>query len=278
MISVVFFGSFQNYSVQFLEKLHQNSNIKIVAVITTPPRPANHGVITKTAVHTYCESENIPIFPLEDLNNIPNIDKPDFIVVAGFGQLINDRWLNYCKYMAINFHPSLLPAYAGRFPIEWAILNSETTIGLSLIKMSPQFDKGDILAQKSLQLLPTDTKESLYFHLYQIGAQTFIESIPSLISSKITPTPQTGSGFYARQITKNDGFIDNLDNIKNKLRALNPWPGVWTYVYDKTGHQLKMKIISVTQNNQKTEFENVLIEGKKPTLWSQISSHYSLTK
>lgn len=284
MISVVFFGSFQQYSVQILKKLHEHPGFQIVGVVTTPPHKGDRGVLTTTAVHQYAEEQHLPLFPLENLNTIPDISQPDFIIVAGFGGLIPDKWLSLPKVMPINFHPSLLPQYAGRFPVEWAILNGEETIGVSLIKMSSKFDKGDLITQLSQPLLPSDTKESLYSSLYELGADLIISTLPEIITGNIAPLPQSGSGFYARQLTKDDGFIDSkklsdpefAPILDKKIRALLPWPGVWTFVFPTNGPKLIMKIFSFTKKNGIIELEKVQIEGKKSTFWSEISSHYFL--
>ena len=273
MISLVFFGSFQHYSTLTLQKLLDSKKLIINAVITTPPRPGNHGIVTKTHTHLFCEQNNIPVFPLENLDSIPTeIEKPDFIFVSGFGKLLNENWLNFPKIMAINAHQSLLPTYAGRFPTQWAILKGEKETGVTLIKMSPQFDQGKILIQSKINILPTDTSNTLYTKLYDLSAKLFINIAPTI--DKIIPTPQSGSGFYARQLTKADGYITNFDNLNKLTRALNPWPGVWTYVTDKNNKKLILKILSIDKNNQP---ENVLIQGKKPTKWSEISKYYSLT-
>jgi methionyl-tRNA formyltransferase len=276
MISVVFFGSFQDYSVQILDRLHRHPEYQITAVITTPPRPGDKNIITKTAVQEYCESKNIPVFPLESLNTIPNIPQPDFIVVAGYGQLINDKWLNFPKIMAINIHPSLLPNYAGRFPAEWAILNGEKETGTTLIQMSQKFDQGNILAQTTIPLLPTDTKEIIYQKLYDLSATLLLDTLPKIINQEIISHPQIGKGFYARQLTREDGHLHSLTDLDKKIRALNPWPGVWTHILSKDGQSLKMKIFSAQQISEKFELQKVQIEGKKPTFWSEISSYYSL--
>lgn len=273
MQSVVFFGSFQNFSTNTLQKLINSNLFAINAVITTPPRPGDRGTITKTHTHLFCEQNNIPVYPLENLDTIPiQIQKPDFILVSGYGKIIPQNWLNFPKLMAINAHQSLLPAYAGRFPAQWAILKGEKETGVTLIKMSSKFDKGEIIIQSKIDILPTDTSNTLYTKLYDLSAKLFIDTAP--IIDKIIPTPQSGSGFYARQLTKDDSYVTNFDNLNTLTRALNPWPGVWTYVADKNGNKLILKILSIDNNNQP---QNVLIQGKKPTKWQEISKYYSLT-
>lgn len=272
MTTLVFFGSFQGYSTLTLQKLIDSKIFKINAVITTPPKPGNHGIITKTHTHLFCEANNIPVFPLQNLDTIPSeIVKPDFIFVSGYGKIIPNNWLNFPKIMSINAHQSLLPNYAGRFPAQWVILNNEKKTGITLIKMSSKFDQGDILAQSKINILPDDTSESLYTKLYDLSAKLFIDVAPNI--DKIIPIPQSGSGFYARQLSKEDSFVTNFNNLNKLTRALNPWPGVWTYVYDQNHIKLILKILSIDKNNQP---ENVLIQGKKPTKWSEISQYYSL--
>ena len=111
----------------------------------------------------------------------------------------------------------------------------------------------------------------MYTKLYDLSASLFIDIAPKI--NKIIPIPQTGTGFYARQLTKEDGYVINFDDLDKKIRALNPWPGVWTYVTDKNNHKLILKIISIKNNTP----DIVLIEGKKPTKWQEISQYYTLT-
>ena len=286
MIKVVFFGSFQIYSLQTLQKLLTCPEIKVTGIITTPPRPGNKLALTKTAVHQYSDDHQLPVLPLEDLDIIPpELEKPDFIVVSGYGKLIPDVWLNFSKTMAINLHHSLLPKYPGRFPAEWAILRGESETGVTAIKMSPKFDQGEILAQQSIPILLTDTRETLYQKLYDLAGDMACSLIPKISQNQFTLTPRPATDFYARQITKDDGFvpfafflnqnspeipailkdIPNQSDILDKMiRALTPWPGVWTTLPNGK----RMKILN-------TEPVEVQIEGKTPVLWSEIAKYYT---
>ena len=285
MIKLVFFGSFQTYSVQTLQKLLACPDLKIVGVVTTPPRPGDNLVLTKTAVHQFALDHQLPVFPLENLDIIPSdLDKPDFIIVSGFGKLLNDKWLNFPKVMAINIHHSLLPKYPGRFPAEWAILRSESITGVTAIKMSVKFDQGEIIGQQSIPIASTDTRETLYHRLYDLAGDMACRLVTQ---EKFSFTSRPPTDFYARQITKDDGFVpyeyflnqkspnipkifesipDKSDILNKMLRALTPWPGVWTTLPNGK----RMKILSFN-----TEPVVVQIEGKNPTLWSEIAKYYT---
>lgn len=246
-----------------LETLVQN--FTVTGVITTPPAPkGRHLEVQKNETQMYSELHNIPVYPLENLINIPDLPAPDFIVVAGFGKLIPPAWLSWPKIAAVNLHPSLLPHYRGRFPAEWAILKGESRTGVSLIKMSPEFDKGEIIAQSSLDIEPSDTKITLYQKLFSLGSQLLVTTLPQLAEAKISPVPQPeGKYFYARNLTREDGFVpweQFLSRIKSRdsqldrmLRALLPWPGVWTI----NPEGKRIKLLSLTP-------PVIQFEGKNP--------------
>jgi len=284
--SIVFFGSFQHYSALTLEILVKSGQFDITAIITTPPRPGDKLVLTKNPTQTYAETNQIPCFPLENLDQIPSsLTRPDFILVSGFGKLIPKNWLNFPKIMAINVHQSLLPNYAGRFPAEWAIIKGESETGITFIKMSSKFDRGEIIAQYSIPIKPNDTRETLYDSLYRLAGEKSLKLLPQIAAGNFHLTPQDlGSNIqhltYARQISRQDGFIDwdffqnylkdpetvhpNLKtNLDHLFRALIPWPGIWTFTPPKK----RLKIISLNPLF-------VQIEGKKPTMWSKIKSNF----
>ncbi|MBP9818028.1 hypothetical protein KBC75_04780 [Candidatus Shapirobacteria bacterium] len=273
MTSLVFFGSFQHYSATTLKIIHQSGQFNILGAITLPGNP----------VETYCLQKHLPCYTA-NFDTIPNIPQPDFVLVCGFGKLINEKWLNFPQVMPINIHQSLLPNYAGRFPVEWAILNGETTAGLTFIKMNEKFDKGDIIQQYSVPLDDTSTREAIYQKLYELAGAKTVELLPLIVTGNYQLSPQTNSGFYARQITREDGYIEattlldtnNFQKLDRMLRALSPWPGVWTHIYSKDRKKLIMKLFSADNKKGIIELQKVQIEGKKPTFWSEISQYYSL--
>ena len=215
--------------------------------------------LTPSEVAVYAHNEKLRLFELENLESIPkNIPRPDFIVVAGYGQKIPEAWLSFPTTAAINMHPSLLPEYRGAFPAEWAILRGEKTTGVTLLIMSSQFDKGDIVAQKKLPIEPTDTKITLYKKLYRLAAELLVET---LTKKTLTPRPQpAGNFFYARRLTRDDGYVpwEQFDiaskALETKLRALEGWPGVWT----KTPEGKHLKLIKLHPT------PIVQFEGKQP--------------
>lgn len=274
-ISVVFFGSFQTYSVQVLNILAKH--FRVTAVVTTPAKPqGRHLTVVPTPVETFARSHDIPVYPLDQLEAIPkNMPKTDFFVVAGYGKRIPASWLTFPNIIAINVHASLLPHYRGVFPAEWAILRGEKETGVTLLQLSPEFDTGDILTQKSLPIHSDDTHLTIYQKLYDLGGNLLVEYLPKIAERKVSPIPQpAGTYFYARRLTRQDGFVEwkefeealnnNPNSLDRKLRALSGWPGVWTTT--PKGKRLicvALRPIPIVQ-----------LEGKKPVSWEQFKTTY----
>lgn len=271
MINLVFFGSFQNYSVSVLDMLFHHPSFNILGVVTTPPAPSGrHLVLTPNPIQTYCVQNTIPVFPIVDLSHIPtSLPRPDFLVVAGYGKLIPDIWLNFPQIAPLNLHQSLLPKYPGRFPAEWAILNGETNTGVTLIKMSAKFDQGEIYSQAKVPISDTDTRETLYAKLYRTGADLIIQSLPKIATGELKSYPQPPSKhFYARQLTRNDGFLPWTKFIKfdfdRKFRAFYPWPGIWSI--NPSGKRIKLLALK----------PKIIIQEEGKTLNLTPTSHNSL--
>jgi methionyl-tRNA formyltransferase len=275
--SLVFFGSFQHYSTIVLETLLKDPRYQIKAVITTPPRPSGRDQnLKKTDTHLFSQKNNIPVFTPQTLNSPPPFSSPDFFVVAGYGQKLPPSWLSFPRFMAINFHPSLLPSYRGPFPIEWALLNQEKQIGLSLVKMNRNFDQGEIIIQKTIPVKKNDDRQTLYQEAYERGAKLLCSTLSLVAQNKIKLTAQGKKSSQAPRLGRQDGFISwqtfknslSLGNkkekkeIETKFRALHPWPGIWTL----TDQNKRLKIIQLKPQLI------VQLEGKNPTPLNEIKN------
>lgn len=308
MFNIIFFGSFQTYSNHVLEALLSRPDLfKVTGVVTTPPRPAGRDQkLTPTPTHLLAEEKGLPVFPLETLENDPakvlnlnlNLNlEIDYFVVAGYGKLLPENWLSFPKIAAINVHFSLLPAFPGAFPAEWAILTGNQYTGVSIIRMSSQFDKGQIIAQEKIEIASSDTRETLYQKLYNLGGIMSVRYLPEFASGKVKAIPQNLSlpHKYARKITREDGFVPLpllkqvlkgnviIDQpatplyrevtefskekdlkmsvfIDRMVRAFTPWPGVWTI----SSQNERVKIISAHLEHGSLKIDSVQKEGKLP--------------
>ena len=134
----------------------------------------------KKSVHRLAKQHGIPLLNTLDVNNFESINfikqsKPDYLLGAHLNQLVKPAVLDLPKLECINIHPSILPSYKGVDPVFYALLNKETEIGVTLHKMSEDFDSGKTLAQKSISV---DTNQSVCFYncqLFEEGVKLAIE-------------------------------------------------------------------------------------------------------
>jgi methionyl-tRNA formyltransferase len=136
------------------------------------------------------------------------------------------------KYGNINLHASLLPKYRGAAPIQWAIANGETITGVTTMQLNEGLDTGDILLQEELAIADDDMAQTLAPRLAAIGADLMIETLRRLQQNSIKPQPQNHTqGTLAPVLKKEDGRIDfsrTAQEIYNRFRGFQPWPGAFT--------------------------------------------------
>lgn len=92
--------------------------------------------------------------------------QPDLIVTAIFPLRVPAEVLALPRLGAVNFHPSLLPAYRGTDTPYWMLRNGERTWGMTLHRMTPEFDTGPVLAQTSFEISDDDTFPSIIPHMF----------------------------------------------------------------------------------------------------------------
>ncbi|MBO4324099.1 MAG: methionyl-tRNA formyltransferase [Lachnospiraceae bacterium] len=211
---------------------------KVVLAVTQPDRPKGRGKeLAKSPVKIVAEEAGIPVFQpvkLRDPEAVKTVAKakPDMIIVAAFGQILPKEVLELPKYGCINVHASLLPAYRGAAPIQWAILDGQKETGITIMKMDEGLDTGDILLQKSIEIAPDETGGSLHDRLAELGAEALTEAIPGVIDGSLQPVPQGEMTTpYAKQLTKEMGRLDftkPAEELERTVRGLYPWPGTYT--------------------------------------------------
>ena len=213
-MKVVFMGT-PDFSVGTLEALVE-AGYEITGVVTQPDKPKGRGKqMMPTPVKEAAEKHGLPVYQprrVRDAEAIEEIRKmePDVIVVVAFGQIIPKEILDMPKYGCINVHASLLPAYRGAAPIQWAVMNGDEVSGVTIMKMDEGLDTGDMLTKVEVPLAADETGGSLFDKLAAAGAKLLVETLPKLEKGEVTPEkqPEISTTEYARMIKKEDGKID----------------------------------------------------------------------
>jgi methionyl-tRNA formyltransferase len=151
------------------------------------------------------------------------------------------------KIACLNLHASLLPRWRGAAPIQAAMAAGDRESGITVMYMNEGLDTGDILLQRTIDVLAVDTGRSLHDRLAKVAPEALLESLKLLAKGNAPRTLQDNAfATYAPKLKREDGKIDwsePAEVIERKIRAFNPWPGAFTLVTDKSGRQLRMKIL-----------------------------------
>lgn len=240
-MNIVFFGT-SEFAVPSLERLIR-SNHKISAVVTQPDK--KRGRFQKVAASAVKESAlkfNLAVLQPDDIGDVEFIERlksfgADLFAVASYGNILKKQILKIPKKFCINLHASLLPRYRGAAPINWAIINGDEVSGVTIIKMNEKMDEGDIILEKELSILTSDTAESLSRRLSYEGSGLLIEAMGLIERDRAEFKKQDNNeATYAPRLKKEDGLIDwNKEalSIQNRIRGVLPWPGAYTYFNGK---------------------------------------------
>lgn len=250
----VFMGT-PDFSVGTLEAILASGH-SVEAVFTQPDRPVGRKQeLRPTPVKEAALRHGLPVYQPEKIRDPENVEllrsiQPDVIVVAAYGQLIPASILHLPEYGCLNVHASLLPAYRGAAPIQWAVLNGEKVSGVTIMQMDEGLDTGDMLTRQEVVLDPEETGGSLFNRLSAAGAELLVRTLEELPSGRIVPRkqPEESTTPYARMIRKSDGWVDwsrTAGAIDCQIRGLNPWPTAFTSF---GGKQLKLWKASVRED------------------------------
>jgi methionyl-tRNA formyltransferase len=252
-LTIIFMGT-PEFAVPHLEALHASPH-RVLMVITQPDRPKGRGQkLTSSPVKRKALSLGYSLLQpqsmkTEDIAGTLTRCQADLFVVVAFGLLLPKTLLNIPPMGAVNVHASLLPRYRGPAPIQWAIINGEAETGITTMQMDPGLDTGPILLRANTPILPDDTLSSLHDRLAQIGADLLIKTLDALSRGDIRPVPQDHTAAtYAPRLKKEDGHINwagSSESIGRLIRAMNPWPGAFSFCDGK-----RLKIYKATPIHQ----------------------------
>ena len=252
-MKIIFMGT-PEFSVGTLEALIEAGH-EIVLVVTQPDRPKGRGKeVAVTPVKAVALKHCIPVFQpvkvrepaaLLELEKYP----ADVMVVVAFGQILPKQVLEMTKFGCINVHASLLPAYRGAAPIQWAIINGETKTGITTMQMDEGLDTGDMILKEEVAIASEETGASLHDKLAMVGASLCVKTLKAIEEgSAIFERQEETTTEYASMLKKEMGRVDwnkSAIEIERFIRGMNSWPGAYSLWGSK---ELKIWKGKVTQN------------------------------
>ncbi len=163
---------------------------------------------------------------------------PDAIVVVAYGRIIPAWMLALPRLGCINLHASLLPKYRGAAPIQWAVAMGETVTGNTTMLLEEGLDTGPILLQQQLPIASDQSAADLFDVLAQRGAPLVAETLLGLDDGTIQPKVQDhAKATLAPLLDREDGRMDfaahTAEQLRNRWRGFQPWPGAFTMLNGK---------------------------------------------
>ena len=231
-MKIVFMGT-PDYATQILKGLLA-AKFEICAVFTQPDKPVGRKqILTPPSVKQFLLDENlqIPIFQPNSLKEAGIKEqiyafKPDFIVVAAYGQILPSDILGIAP--CINLHASILPKYRGASPIQSAILCGEKFSGVTAMKMGVGLDDGEMLGFSFLDIANLKSSE-IFDQMAKIASNLIVKILKNY--ENLAPISQIHAlSTKCSKIKKEFGLIkfsDDIDEILRKFRAFDFWPNIF---------------------------------------------------
>lgn len=250
-LRIVFMGT-PEFAVPSLKALVEGG-YHVVAVVTTPDKPAGRGrQLHESDVKIAARELGLPILQPEKLRDEEFVAamealKPDLGIVIAFRMLPEVIWA-MPRLGTFNLHASLLPEYRGAAPINWAIINGEKETGVTTFLLNHEIDKGAIIGQLREEIMPEDTIGTLYDRLMNKGVGLVLETVEKLAAGNIRPIEQQhideSTLKPAPKIFKEDCLVDwsmSGRRIVDFVRGLSPYPAAWSRLV-REGEELTVKI------------------------------------
>lgn len=229
---VVFMGT-PDIAATCLKKILETGH-DVVAVYTQPDRPKNRGMkLAFSPVKEVAVARNIPVYQPENFRETETVEqlkllKPDVLAVVAYGRILPQTVLDIPTKGCINIHASLLPAYRGSAPYQWAVLDGLTETGVTAMYLCREMDAGDIIDWAKTPIGENETAGQLLDRLAVLGADLLDKTLNAVQNGTVQSTPQDHSrATFAPMLEKSMCPIDfykTAQQVHNHVRGMNPWP------------------------------------------------------
>lgn len=217
----------------------------VVGLVTQPERDAGNkrGSTRQTGkgMANIAATCGVAVAQPESINTPDGLEqlrgmRPDLLVVAAYGQILSRDVLATPTRGTINVHGSLLPKYRGAAPVAYAILAGEAQSGVTIIKVTPGLDSGDMILKGAVDIAPDDTTGTLEAKLAQVGAKLAVEAVRKYAAGGPVEGEKQDPALVTKapKIKKEFGLIDwtkPAEYIERFVRAMQPWPTAYTFLH-----------------------------------------------
>jgi methionyl-tRNA formyltransferase len=214
---------------------------------------AQSRVAAEILVVSRAEKGPYPYFPCEDLSSLcerlgvpclrgADLDDPateaalrafapDLGVSATFYKIIRSGLIALPPLGFFNIHPSLLPAYKGPMPTNWAIIHGERVTGVTIHELTTDVDEGRVALSFETVINKGETDGELRRRLYTLAGEMAVELLGLAGRGQVKLARQEPGGSRHPRVTSPEGLAllrTGGFSPGNVLRGVTPWPGAGT--------------------------------------------------
>lgn len=255
-----------------LESLLLAQEHHVLAVVTQPDKPVGrHQEMQASPIKQLALKHHVPIFQPQKIRERTSVEqlrflKPDAIVVMAYGQILPGEILRIPAVACLNLHASLLPRHRGAAPIQAAVEAGDAETGVTVMYMDEGLDTGDMLLKKIVRIRRRDTGGTIHDAVAAAAPVALAEALLLLKQGRAPRTKQDAAlATYAPKLTRENGGIDwemSQEQIDRKIRAMNPWPGAFTFFPTADGVR-KLKVFACIQHSRDIGEAGTVIRADK---------------
>lgn len=231
------------FGIPTLEALYQHPSHEVAALVTQPV-PQTHTQkkpLPTPEIVRIAEQHQTPVYHIAKIKSPEAVEtlrsfQADLFFICDYGQILSQEGIQAARLGGLNLHGSLLPKYRGAAPVHWAIYNGDEETGVTVIHITPEMDAGPMVASEKVRILPEETTSELEARLARIGAPHVLHVVNRLAENEdpsqwaIPQDPALACG--APKLRKAFAQIDwnrSAVEIRNQIRAFEPWPRTFTH-------------------------------------------------
>lgn len=232
-LRVLFLGT-PEFAVPTLDDLAGSRHV-VVGVVTQPDRPSGRGrVVQPTPVKACADRHGIAVWQPDRIKAPGFLEAmrelaPDLGVVAAYGKILPDAFLDIPRLGMINVHASLLPRWRGASPIQRAVMAGDRETGVTIMRVVAALDAGPMLARVVRPIGEDETAGDVEAALAELGAPLLVEVVDRMALGEVTGEPQDESLVtLAPRLVKGDGVVEwarPAADLQCFIRGVQPWPG-----------------------------------------------------
>jgi methionyl-tRNA formyltransferase len=221
------------FAVPCLRALAEHHDVALV--VSQPDKPAGRGAqLTAPPVVLAAQALGLPVIQPRsartgELRDALVASGAALAAVVAYGKILPPAVLEALPGGCINVHGSILPAYRGAAPVQWAVIRGETETGVSIMQLDQGMDTGPVLLERRVAIDPAETAGELLDRLAPIGALALLDALAAIAAGTARPVPQDDArASHAPMLVKADGAIDFAQPaavVAARIRGVDPWPG-----------------------------------------------------